>query len=130
MIAAPFRGRAGFAHQPEIPPTVSATKVTPAGAATRSMTASNGPRAAVPASLPLKAATLARRAVAPRESSGLSGWTVGQGGFAAISHTHFGGQLRDFREIPGDDLARLVGQRGGPVAEHLAQDRERGVRDG
>src|SRR6266446_2732959 len=106
MIAAPFRGRTGFAHQPEIPPTVSATKVTPAGAATRSMTASNGPRAAVPASLPLKAATLARRAVAPRESSGLSGWTVSQGGFAAISHTHVGGQLRDFREIPGDDLAR------------------------
>src|SRR2546426_8336642 len=108
MIAAPFRGRAGFAHQPEMPPTVSAGKVPPAGAATRSMTASNGPRAAVPASLPLKAATLVRRAVAPRESSGLSGWTVSQGGFAAMSHTHFGGQLRDFREIPGDDLARLV----------------------
>ena len=28
-----------------------------------------------------------------------------------ISHANFGGQLRDFREIPGDDLARLVGQR-------------------
>src|SRR6266478_6621148 len=27
------------------------------------------------------------------------------------SHTHVGGQLRDFREIPGDDLARLAGQR-------------------
>src|SRR5437899_4538112 len=107
MIAAPFRGRVGFAHQPEIPPTVSATKVTPAGAATRSMTASNGPRAAVPASLPLKAATLARRAVAPRASSGLSGWTVSQGGFAAISHTHFGGQLRDFREIPDRKSTRL-----------------------
>src|SRR6266516_4828563 len=93
MIAAPFRGRAGFAHQPEIPPTVSASKVTSGGAATRSMTASNGPRAAVPASLPLKAATPARRAVAPRASSGLSGWTVSQGGFAAISHTHFRGQL-------------------------------------
>src|SRR5438876_12188004 len=111
MTAAPFRGRAGFADEPEQHPTVSAEKVTPAGAAARSMTASNGPRAAVPASLPLKAATHARRAVAPRESSGLSGWTVGQGGFAAISHTHVGGQLRDFREIPGDDLARLVGQR-------------------
>src|SRR5882724_10718263 len=111
MIAAPFRGRAGFAHQPEIPATVSAAKVTSVGAGTRSMTSSNGPRAAVPASLPLKGATLARRAVAPRASSGLSGWTVSQGGFAAISHTHFGGQLRDFREIPGDDLARLVGQR-------------------
>src|SRR6266566_7781502 len=111
MIAAPFRGRAGFAHKPEIPPTVSAAKVTSVGAATRSMTASNGPRAAVPASLPLKAATLARRAVAPRASSGLSGWTVSQGGFAAISHTHVGGQLRDFREIPADDLERLVGQR-------------------
>src|SRR5229473_2166447 len=111
MIAAPFRGRACFAHQPETPPTVSASKVTPAGAATRSMIASNGPRAAVPASLPFTAATLARRAVATRESSWLSGWTASQGGLAAISHTHFGGQLRDFREIPGDDLARLVGQR-------------------
>src|SRR2546425_6355928 len=111
MIAAPFRGRAAFAHQPEIPPTVSASKVTPAGAATRSMMASNGPRAAVPASLPFTAATPARRAVATRESSWLSGWTVSQGGFAAISHTNVGGQLRDFREIPGDDLARLVGQR-------------------
>src|SRR2546430_17675613 len=111
MRAAPFRGRAGFAHKPAIPPTVSASKVTSVGAATRSMTASNGPRAAVPASLPLKAATLARRAVAPRESSGLSGWTVSQGGFSAISHTHFGGQLRDFREIPGHDLTRLFGPR-------------------
>src|SRR5438552_2681161 len=111
MIAAPFRGRAGFAHQPVIPPTVSAATVTPAGAATRYMTPSNGPRTAVPASWPLKAATLVRRAVSPRESSRLSGRTVSQGGFAAISHTHFGGQLRDFREIPGDDLARLVGQR-------------------
>src|SRR5882672_3027632 len=78
-IAACFRGRAGFAHTPDIPPTVSASKVTPAGAATRSMTASNGPRAAAPASLPLNAATLARRAVAARESSGLSGWTASQG---------------------------------------------------
>src|SRR6266566_1525013 len=111
MIAAPFRGRAGFAHQPEIPPTVAASKVTPAGAATRSMTSSNGPRAAVPASLPLNAATLARRAVATRESSCVSGWTVSQGGLAAMSHTNVGGQLRDFREIPGDDLACLVGQR-------------------
>src|SRR6266550_7440017 len=111
IAAAPFCGRVGFAHKPEIPPTVSASKVTSVGAVTRSMTSLNGPRAAVPDSLPLNPATLARRAVAPRESSGLSGWTVGQGGFAAISHTHFGGQLRDFREIPGDDLARLVGQR-------------------
>src|SRR5207302_1663231 len=107
MIAAPFRGRAGFAHQPAIPPTVSASKVTSVGATTRSMMASNGPRAAVPASLPLKAATLARRAVAPRESSGLGGWTASQGGFAAISHAHVGGHFRDFREIPADDFARL-----------------------
>jgi hypothetical protein len=28
-----------------------------------------------------------------------------------ISYANFGGQLRDFREIPGDDLARLVGYR-------------------
>ena len=28
-----------------------------------------------------------------------------------ISHANFGGQLRDFREIPGDNLARLVSQR-------------------
>src|SRR3989442_8113532 len=118
MIAAPFRGRAGFAHQPEIPPTVSASKVKPAGAATRSMTASNGARAAVPASLPLKAATLARRAVAPRESSGLSGWTVSQGGFAAISHTHFGGQLRDFREIQAINWRPLSGSRGRQAPEH------------
>src|SRR6267378_3881119 len=78
MIAACLRGRAGFAHTPEIPPTVSALKVTPPGTATRSMMPLNGPRAAVPASLPFTAATLARRAVAARESSGLSGWTASQ----------------------------------------------------
>src|SRR5260221_6166575 len=78
-MAASFRGRAGFAHTPEIPPTVSALKVTPAGTATRSMMPSNGPRAAVPASLPFTAATLARRAVAARESCWLSGWTASQG---------------------------------------------------
>src|SRR5213596_3425042 len=44
------------------------TNVTFVGAATCSMTPSNGPRAAVPASLPLKAARLARRAVAATES--------------------------------------------------------------
>ena len=35
-------------RQPEIPPTVSASYVIPAGAITRLMIASNGPRAAVP----------------------------------------------------------------------------------
>jgi len=43
------------------------------------MMASKGPRAAVPASLPLNGATLARRAVAARASSWLSGWTASQG---------------------------------------------------
>src|SRR5213594_1353238 len=109
MIAAPFRGRAGFAHQPEIPPTVSASKVTSVGAATRSMTASNGPRAAVPASLPLNAATLARRALAPRASSDLSGCTVSQGsgtGFSFLPDvdTDGFGHLRNLCEIPFDNL--------------------------
>src|SRR6266566_3207804 len=107
MIAAPFRGRAGFAHQPEIPPTVSATKVTPAGAATRSMTASNGPRAAVPASLPLKAATLARRAVAPREPPGRSEWKSSKGGLGASPTTTLGVKFRIFAELQGETSARL-----------------------
>src|SRR6266849_315398 len=108
MIAACFRGRAGFAHKPEIPPTVSASKATPAGTATRSMMPSNGPRAAVPASLPFTAATLARRAVAARESSWLSGWTASQGclriivGVESVGRTGPAGG-RPFLE-PGDEL--------------------------
>src|SRR5258706_2673908 len=122
MIAAPFRGRPGFAHQPEIPPTVSASKVTPAGTVTCSMTASNGPRAAVPASLPFTVATLAHRAVAARASSWLSGWTASQGclrviaagvGVESVARTGpVGG--RPFLE-PGDEL--VVRYRyGGPLA--------------
>src|SRR3989442_3134956 len=113
-IAAPLCGRAGFAQNPEIPPTVSASKVTSVGTATRSMSSSNGPRAAVPASLPLYAATLARSAVAPGESSRLSGCTASQVGFAASAGTGFSflphvdtdglGHLRNFREVPLDDL--------------------------
>src|SRR5882672_10601135 len=106
-IAAPFCERAGFAHQPEIPPTVSAAKVTSVGAATRSMRSSNGARAAVPASLPLNAATLARSALAPGESSRLSGCTASAGtGFSFLPHvdTDGFGHLRNRCEIPLDDL--------------------------
>ncbi len=43
-IAAPALACAGLAHQPGIPPTVAASKVTSTGAATRSMMSSNRPR--------------------------------------------------------------------------------------
>src|SRR5712671_1301814 len=85
MIAAPSCDRAGLAHQPETPPTVSASKVTSVGAATRSITSSNGPRAAAPVSLPLNAATAARRPAAAIESPWLTGWTVSQGACTAVS---------------------------------------------
>ncbi len=81
----PFLARPGFAHKPEIPPTVSAAKVTSVGAATRSMRSSNGPRAAVPASLPFTGATLDRRAVAATESPWLTGCTDNHGAFAEAS---------------------------------------------
>src|SRR6266481_1579887 len=85
MIAASFLDRAGFAQKPEIPPTVSASKVTSVGATSRSMTSSNGARAAAPASLPLNDATAARRPAAAIESPWLTGWTVSQGACTAVS---------------------------------------------
>src|SRR5580700_11916916 len=56
-IAAPFRAWVGLAPQPDMPPTVSASKLTPFGAATFSMMRLKGPRAAVPSSLPFIAVT-------------------------------------------------------------------------
>src|SRR5712675_778244 len=85
MIAASFLDCAGFAQKPEIPPTVSASKVTSVGATTRSMTSSNGARAAAPASLPLNDATAARRPAAAIESPWLTGWTVSHCACTAVS---------------------------------------------
>jgi hypothetical protein len=76
--AAPGNGcsGAGLAHQPVIPPTIAASKVTPSGTETRSMMSSNGPRAAVPSSLPFMGATTARKAATATASSSLRGWIV------------------------------------------------------
>src|SRR6516225_7296795 len=77
-IAALFRARAGFAHQPDIPPTVSLSKLMPSGSATCSMMPLNGARAPTPSSLPFMAATADLRAVIAAESSGLRGWITDQ----------------------------------------------------
>jgi len=71
----------GLAHQPDIPPTLAASKVTPSGNTTRSMTSLNGPRAAVPSNLPFMGATTDRRLATASESSLRSECTSNQGTF-------------------------------------------------
>src|ERR1700733_8375739 len=82
--AAPFRACVGMAHQPDMPPTASASKLTPSGAATRSMMPLNEPRAETPSSLPFMAATVDLRVVIAAESSGLRGWITDQDSLIAV----------------------------------------------
>src|ERR1700677_110659 len=83
-IAAPFRACFGLAHQPDMPPTVSPSELTPSGAATRSMMPLNGPRAATPSSLPFMAATADLRLAIAAESSRLRGWITDQDSLIAV----------------------------------------------
>src|SRR5579863_2778340 len=69
---APF----GFDHHPGTLPTAPASKVTPSGAATCSMMASKGTRAAVPRKRPLLGSTMARNPAIAVLSSLLMGWNA------------------------------------------------------
>src|SRR5712664_1586619 len=80
----PCRACVGLAHQPSIPPTVAAPKVTLCGTATCSMTPLNGPRPAVPSIWPFICATTDRKAATPTESSWLTGCITNQGAPAPV----------------------------------------------
>src|SRR6267378_1178777 len=84
IISAPCRSCVGLAHQPGIPPTVAAPKVTLCGTAICSMTPLNGPRPAVPSIWPFICATTDRKAATPTESSWLTGCITNQGAPAPV----------------------------------------------
>src|SRR5258707_15684888 len=108
MIAAPSGARASLAHQPDIPPTGAASKVTPSGAATPSMNWLNGPRPAIPSTLPFTGATIDRRAATAAESSCLSGWVTEVMG-SPVGHIHgrVAGSTLEIRKITLTPLGRL-----------------------
>src|SRR5579863_6542369 len=73
-----------MAHQPDMPPTESASKAMPSGDGTRSMMPLNGARAPTPSSLPFMAATADLRVVIAAESSGLRGCIKDQDCFVDV----------------------------------------------